>query len=54
MLIWLYSFLVQSTLFLGAAWLPIKFVPKLSLRSRESLKSSVGSPFRSPDSLWSM
>ena len=35
MLIWLYSFLVQSTLFLGAAWLPIKFVPKLSLRSRE-------------------
>jgi beta-lactamase regulating signal transducer with metallopeptidase domain len=35
MLIWLYSFLVQSTLFLGAAWLLLKLVPKFSLRSRE-------------------
>lgn len=35
MLIWLYSFLVQSTLFLGAVWLLTRALPKLSLRSRE-------------------
>ncbi len=35
MLIWLYSFLVQSTLFLGATWLLLKLVPRISLRSRE-------------------
>lgn len=35
MLIWLYSFLVQSTLFLSLAWLLVKLVPQLSLRSRE-------------------
>lgn len=35
MLIWLYSFLVQSTLFLGATWLLLKCLPNIQLRARE-------------------
>lgn len=35
MLIWLYSFFVQSTLFLGATWLLLKCLPNIQLRARE-------------------